>query len=89
MAAIYYFSWLYTTYSGYILPLTAIFYFRQVYVTFDGYILFLAAPDCDFVRSQDFLAISRICGLKSRLEFIINLLALIHFGFPVVQWLLL
>ena len=37
--------------------------------------LLLALPDCDFVRIQDFLAISRIY------EFNFNLLALIQFYF--------
>ena len=69
---------LYTVF-GYKHFLTNINYFRQLYVTFDGYILILALPDWDFVKIQDFLAISRICGLKARLEFNINLLALIQF----------
>ena len=79
MAAIYYFRRLYTTCGGYILLLTAIYYFRQLYITFDSYIL--ALPDCDFVRIQDFITISHTFGLKSRLDFNINLLALIQFFF--------
>ena len=71
----------YTLLDGYILLSAAIYYFWRVYTTFDGYILLLALPDCDFVRIQDFPAISRICGLKTRLEFNINLLALIQFCF--------
>ena len=59
----------------------AIYYFRRLYVSFDGYILLLALANCDFIRIQDFLAISRICGLKARLEFNINLLTLIQFCF--------
>ena len=81
MAAIYHFRRLYTTYRGYILLWAALCYFGRLYITFDGYILLLALPDCDFVRIQDFPAISRICGLKTRLEFNINLLALIQFCF--------
>ena len=65
----------------YILILTAIYYFRPLYITFNGYILLLASLDCDFVRIQDCSAISSACGLKTRLEFSINLLALIHFCF--------
>ena len=67
----------YTTLDGYMLLTAAIYYFGQLYVTFDGYILLLALPDCDFIRIQDFPAISRVCGLKARLEFNINFLALI------------
>ena len=81
MAAIYYFRRLYTTYGGYILLSVAIFYFRRLYITFGGYILLLALPDCDFVRIQDFITISRLYGLKARLDFNINLLALIQFCF--------
>ena len=80
-AAIYYFKLLYTTHGGYILHSTTSYYFRRLYITFDGYILLSALPDCDFVRIQDFLAISRICGLKANLEFNINFLALIQFCF--------
>ena len=81
MAAIYYFRRLYTTYGGYILLSAAIYYFRRLYITFGGYILLLALPDCDFVRIQDFITISRLYGLKARLDFNINLLALIQFSF--------
>ena len=76
MAAIYYFRRLYTTYGGYILLSAAVYYFRRLYITFDGYILLLALPDCDFVRIQDFITIYAY-GLKVRLDFNINLLALI------------
>ena len=41
--------------------------------------LLLALPNCDFVRIQDFVVISNIYGLKARLEFSINLLALTQF----------
>ena len=78
MAALYYFRWLYTTYSAYILLSTVLWYYRQLYITFDGYIIPLALPDCDFVRTQDFLAIFRTYGLKTRFEFNINLLTLIQ-----------
>ena len=43
--------------------------------------LLLALPDCDFVRIQDFLAISRIYEFKARFELNVNLLALIQFYF--------
>ena len=85
MAAIYYFSRLYTTYGGYILLSVAIFYFRRLYITFGGYILLLALPDCDFVRIQDFIAISRTYGLKAKVDFNINLLALIQFCSSMVS----
>ena len=91
LTTIYHFWWPYTTFSGDILLLATIYYFRQLSAamyyfwrlctTFDGYILLLALPDCDFVRIQDFPVISRIWGLKARLEFSINLLALIFFYF--------
>ena len=81
MAAIYYFRRLYTTYGGYILLSAALYYFRGLYITFDGYILLLALPDCDLVRIQDFITISRTYGLKARLDFNMNLLALIQFSF--------
>ena len=81
MAALYYFRRLYTTYSGYILLSTAIYYFRPLYITFDGYILLLALPECDSVGVQDLITISRTYGLKARLDFDINLLALIQFCF--------
>ena len=48
-----------------------------LYTTFGCYILLLALPDSDFVRIQDFLAIFRTYGLTPRLEFSINLLALL------------
>ena len=79
MAAIYYFRRLYTTYGGYILLSAAIYYFRRLCITFDGYILLLALPDCDFIKIQYFITISRSYGLKARLDFNINLLALIQF----------
>ena len=79
--AIYYLWRPYTTLDGYILLTAAIYYFRRLYTTFDGYILLLALPDCDFVRIQDFITISRLYGLKARLDFNINLLALIQFCF--------
>ena len=81
---IIYFQQLYTIYGtldGHILLTEAIYYFRRLYITFDGYILLLALPDCDFVRIQDFITISRTYGLKARLDFNINLLALIQFCF--------
>ena len=81
MAAIYYFRRLYTTYGGNMLLPTAIYYFQRLYTTFDGYILLLALPDRDFVRIQDFITISRTYGLKIRLDFNINLLAVIQFCF--------
>ena len=65
MEAIYYFIRLYTTYGGYILLTAAIYYFRRLYVTFGSYVLLLALADCDFVRTQDFLAISTTYGLNS------------------------
>ena len=61
--------------------MAAIYYFRRLYITFDGYILLLALPDCDFVRIQDFITISRTYGLKAKLDFNMNLLALIQFFF--------
>ena len=85
MAAIYYFRRLYTTYGGYILLSAALYYFRGLYITFDGYILLLALPDCDFVRIQDFITISGSYGLKAKLDFNINLLALIQFSFLTVS----
>ena len=81
MEVIYYIRRLYTTYGGYIQLSTAITCFRRLYITFDGYILLLALPDCDFVRIQDFITISRTYGLKARLDFNINLLVLIQFCF--------
>ena len=58
----------------------AIYYFRRLSITF-GCILLLALPDCDFVRIQDFITISHTYGLKTRLDFNINLLALIQLCF--------
>ena len=81
MAAIYYFRRLYTTYGGYILLSAALYYFRRLCITFDGYILLLALPDSDFIKIQYFITISRSYGLKARLDFNINLLALIQFCF--------
>ena len=69
----------YTTLDGYILLTAAIYYFRRLYITFDGYILLLALPYCDFARILVFPPIFFICGLNTRLEFNINLLALIQF----------
>ena len=60
---------------------TAIYYFRQLYTNFNGYILLLALPDSDFLRIEDFLAIYRAYELKTRMEFSINLLAIIQFCF--------
>ena len=59
----------------------ALYYFQRLYSTSNGYILLLALPDSDFVRIQDFLAIYRTYELKSRLEFSINLLAIVQFCF--------
>ena len=62
-------------------------YFHPLYTTFDGYILLqhykllLALPDCDCVGIHNFPIMSRICGLKSRLEFNINFSTLIQSGF--------
>ena len=61
--------------------MAAIYYFRRLNITFDGYILLLALPDCNFVRIRGFIAISHTYGLKARLDFNINLLALIQFRF--------
>ena len=71
----------YATLDGYILLSAAIYYFRRLHITFDGYILLLALPDCYFVRTQDFITISHTYGLKARLDFNINLLALTQFWF--------
>ena len=78
---IYCFRWPYTTFNGYILLLAAIYHIRRLYITFDGYILLLALRYCDFTRIQVFPAISFLCELNTRLEFNINLLALIQFSF--------
>ena len=70
LAAIYY-SWrLYTTVDGYIPHWTAIYYFRRLYTTFSFMLMISQFP-----------AISFLCGLNTRLEFNINLLALILFSF--------
>ena len=69
--AMCYLQCLYATFDGYILLSTAMYYFRH------GYILLLALPDFDFVRIQGFPAIKGVCGLKARLEFNTDLLALI------------
>ena len=70
-SAIYYFRWL----------SAAMYYFWRLHTTFDGCILLLAWHECDFVRIQCFPTISRICGLKARLESNNNLLALVQFCF--------
>ena len=81
MGAINYFRRLYTTYGSDMLLSAAIYYFWRLYITFDSYILLLALPDCVFVRIQDFVTIYHTYGLKARLDFNINLLALIQFCF--------
>ena len=81
LTTINYFRRPYTTFDGYILLLTAIYHIRRLYITFDGYILLLALRYCDFARIQVFPAISFLCELNTRLEFNINLLALIQFSF--------
>ena len=68
---------------------TTMYYFRRLYTTFNGYILLLALSNSDFVSIQDFIAIYRTYELKTRLEFSINLLAIIRFASSVVQWFLL
>ena len=60
---------------------TAMYYFRQLDTNFNGYILLLALRDSDFLRIQDFLAIYRTYELKTRMEFSINLLAIMQFCF--------
>ena len=72
--SIYYFCWPYTTFDGYILFLTARYYFRRLCTTFTIKLL-------GFCKIQIFATISFICLLNSRLEFNINLLALIQFCF--------
>ena len=62
------------TVFGYKHFLTAINYFGRFYTTFEGYILLLTV-------TYYFPAISRVYELKTRLEFNINLLALIQFCF--------
>ena len=87
MTTIKYFWRLYTTFGGDIRLLTAIYHIRRLYITFDGYILLLALRYCGFTRIEVFHAISFLCGLNARLEFNINLLALIQFSFfcnPIV-----
>ena len=82
--AIYYFWQPYTTFDGFILLLTTIYHIRRLYIAFDSYRLFLLLLPlgyCDFARIQVFPAISFLCGLNTRLEFNINLLALIQFSF--------
>ena len=89
MRTIYYFRRPYTTFGGYlllstainILLLTAIYHIGKLYITFDGYILLLVLRYCDFARIQVFPAISFLYGLNTRLEFNINLLALIQSSF--------
>ena len=81
MTAIYYFRQPYTTFNGYIVLLTAIYHIRRQYITFDDCMLLLALRYCDFARIQVFPAISFLCELNTRLEFNINLLALIQFSF--------
>ena len=81
LTTINYFRRPYTTFDGYILLLTAIYHIRRLYNTFDGYILLLALSYCNFARIQVFPAICFLCGLNTRLEFNINLLALIQFSF--------
>ena len=81
LTTINYFWWPYTTFDGYILLLTAIYPIRRLYITFDGHMLLLASRFCKFARIQVFPAISFLCELNTRLEFNINLLALIQFSF--------
>ena len=69
--AMYYFWHPYTTFDGYRLLLTAIYDIWRLYITFDSYILLLLYLP----------TISFLCGLNTRLEFNINLLALMQFGF--------
>ena len=89
LTTINYFWRLCTTFDGCdILLSTTICYFwrlyttfLRLYITFNGYILHLALRYCDFPRIQVFPAISFLCELNTRLEFNINLLALIQFSF--------
>ena len=81
MTAIYYLRQSYTIFCGYILLSTAIYHNLQLYITFGGYILLLVLRYCDFARIQVFPAISFLYRLNTRLEFNINLLALIQFSF--------
>ena len=64
-----YFQLLHTTFINHILLAPAIYYLRR-------YILLLVLPDCDFARIQDFPAISRICGLKAKLDLFENAILL-------------
>ena len=79
--AMYYLRWSYTTLDGNILLSAVVYYFRRLYIIFDSYILLLTLPDYDFVRMQDFIAISHTYGLKLRLDFNINILVLKRFCF--------
>ena len=74
LTAIYYFRRRYTTFDCYISHSTAIYYFRRLYTTFSFTLLY-------FARIQVFPEISFLCELNARLEFNINLLALIQFSF--------
>ena len=87
--AIYYFRRLYTIFDFYYFYYLLFFYYL-LYTTYciKRCILLLALSNHDFVRIQHFPAIPCICGLKARLEFLINLLTLRLFV-SVVQWLLL
>ena len=81
MTAIYYLRQSYTIFCGYILLSTAIYHNLQLYITFGGYILLLVLRYYDFARIQVLPAISFLYRLNTRLEFNINLLALIQFSF--------
>ena len=81
LTPVYYFRQPYTTFYGYVLLLAVIYYFPRLYITFDGYILLLALRYSNFARIQVFPAICFLCGLNTRLELFINLLALIQFSF--------
>ena len=81
LTTINYFGQLYTIYGSHILLQTAIYYFRRLYIIFHGYIRLLDLLDCDFVRIQDFITISRTYVLKARLDFNISLSALMQFCF--------
>ena len=81
LMAIYYFWQSNTTFDSYILLLTAIYHIRRLHITFEGCILLLALRYCDFAKTQVFPTISFLCELNTRLEFNINLLALIQFSF--------
>ena len=85
-AAIYYFRCPYATSVDLILLSTAIYHFWRLYTTFEDYILlstviyyfqlYVTVTYCTV-----FPAICFLCGLNTRLEFNINLLALIQFSF--------